>query len=445
MKITKYVLFFITGLITAGKTQAQEHPLTLKECIEFTLKNNPSNIIYQNQIEIAEKQQLEGLSYYLPQVNATATLDDNIKRQVTVIPAGAFSPVDLKVQFGNQYNSAATLQADQIIYDQSVIQGIKANKPNLELAELKKLKNEDDLIYNTAASYYQLLIYKEQLNLLSENEKKLASLLEVQKLMLSKGVITQVNYNRVQVNYNNILSQKKVSETNYLLSLNRLKNAMGLSMDKELKVLDTLNYTQEVQAPLSPDFDIKNKPDYQILEKNIVLQEIDLKRKRASALPTLSAYARYGANAFGNDFEKTFDDWYDYSAIGLKLNVPIFSGLRRYSQIKQSELQLWNAKQTLTLNSENIKLQLQSANTQLVGSYSNLQSNKSNLALAKQVFDDTNFQYSKGAASLTDFLNADYAYKEAQTNYINSLLNYFIARIDLERSQGTIKQFINQL
>lgn len=442
MKRFKILCLSVIAIATSGLAQA---PMSLKDCIDYTLKNNPSNPLYENQVKIAESQKLEALSGYLPQVNGSGTLDDNLKRQVTVIPAGAFSPTDMTVQFGNQYNTSLTLQAEQVIYDQSLLTGIKANKPNIELAELKKLRNDDDLIYTTASAYYQVLIYKEQMKLLSENERKLSDLLAVQKLQYEKGVITRVSYNRVQVNYNNVVSQKKVAETNYDLAMSRLKNAMGIPVEKQIAVVDTINYKQDVAMPVTNDFNIKNKPDFLILEKTITLQEIDLKRKRATVLPTLSVYGRYGASAFGNDFAESYDHWYDYSVVGLKLNVPLFGGLRRYSQIKQSELNLYNSRQNLIINSESIKLQLQSANTQLLSSYTNLLSNKNNIELAKTVFDDTGLQYQKGAASLTDFLNADYSYKEAQANYINSLLNYLIARIDLERSKGTIKQFVNQL
>jgi outer membrane protein len=439
--VTLTFFAFIPEMAEAQDTKT----LSLKECIEYTLKENPNTVVYDNQIKIAEQQKIEGRSYYLPQINGTGTLDDNLKRQVTIIPAGVFGPEERPVTFGNQYNTNLALQADQVIYDKSLIEGIRANKPNIELAELRKKRNDDDLIYSTAAAYYQVLIYKEQLKLLNENEKKFTELLRVQKLQFEKGVITKVSYNRVQVNYNNILSQKKVAETNYELSMNRLKNAMGVGVGTNLNIVDSINYQQEVTAPGAPEFNIKNKPDFLILEKNISLQEIELRRKRASMYPTLNAYARYGAQAFGNDFIKSYDQFYDYSSIGLKLNVPIFSSGRRYSQIKQSKLTLINTRQNLEINAEAIKLQLENSNTQLTNSYNNLQSNKNNLALAKEVFDDTNLQYQRGAASLTDFLNSDYAYKEAQTNYINSLLNYLITRIDLERSKGTIKDFANQL
>lgn len=232
---------------------------------------------------------------------------------------------------------------------------------------------------------------------------------------------------------------------NYNLALSKLKNAMGYSVDKEISIVDTINYKQDIQVPDGANLNINNRTDYQILKKNLQLQEIDLKRKRASVLPTLSAYAKYGANSFGNDFSKAYANWYDFSAIGLRLNVPLFGGLKKYSQIRQSELNLLNSKQNLILNSENIKLQVQSTNTQLLSSYTNLQLNKNNIELAKSVFDETSLQYEKGVTTLTDFLNADYAYKEAQSNYINSLLTYLMVKIDSEQSKGTIKQFVNQL
>lgn len=445
----KNLHLLLLTLLLPAVVQAQNNtiPLNLKDCIRLALRDNLSNSIYQNQISIAENQKLEALAGYLPQVNGAATFDDNIKRQVTVIPAGAFSPVDLKVQFGNQFNSSLMLQADQVIFDRSMLVAIQANKPNIEIAEYKKQKNNDDLIYSTATSYYLALGYKEQIKLLAENEKKLSDLLNIQKLQFEKGVITRVTLNRVQVNLNNIISLKKVAETNYSLSLSRLKNTMGIPVDKDIQIVDTLNYKQEVLAdlPAMEDFNIQLKPDYLILDRTIKLQELDLKRKQSAIYPTLSAYARYGALAFGNEFSKVYKQLYDYSAIGLKLNVPIFSGLRRQSQIKQSELNLYNTRQNLELNAENLKLQIKSAQTQVLSSYTNLQSNKNNIVLAKMVFDDTSLQYEKGTASLTDFLNADYAYKEAQTNYINSLLNYLTARIELERAKGTIQEFVHKL
>ena len=428
-----------------GLSQQSSQPMSVKNCVEYSLKNSLSASVYSNQVSIATQQNREGVSNYLPQVNISGTMDDNLKRQVTVIPAGAFGPTDTKVQFGNQYTTSVTIQADQVLYDQSLITVLKGSRTGIELAQLKQVKNEDDIIYNTLVSYYKVLIYEEQIKLLSENEEKLQGLVDVQRLQYEKGVLKEADYKRVLVNFNNVKSQRELAETSKKMALSNLKNAMGMELEIPLVLSDTLALQNEIIRPSFSDFDISEKTDYKILETNILLQEIDLERKRAQMLPTLSMYARYGASAFGNEFAHTFDAWYDFSVVGLKLNVPVFSGLRRVSQIKQSELTLENTKQNLEINARNYKLQLQNANTQLMSSYTSVKANKENLDLANYVYENMELQYQKGVVGLTDFLNADYSKKEAQSNYINSLFNYVLAKIEIEQAKGTIKEFVNQL
>lgn len=437
-------------LLPAGigmKAHAQEMPrvLTLKECIEYSLRNHPSSAVYNNELEIARKRETEAVSAYLPQVNATGTLDDNVKRQVTIIPAGAFSPVDLKVQFGVQYMTNVYAQVDQPIYDPTLIQGIKAAGPNKEIARLQKLKNDDAVIYNTATAYYGCMIQKERLKLLEQNEKKLAEILQIQKQQYERGLIRQVDYERVKVNYNITRSQQEVSAMNYRLALNQLKNAMGLSLNDSLSISDSFDYTKIIARAESGDIDVRNTWDYRLQTQSLSLQEIDLKRKRASLLPTLNAYGRYGAQAMNNSFAEQYNNWFDYGVVGLRLNVPVFSSFRRYSQIRQSELTLLNARENFRIVTNNLQLAVINSNTALASSYSTFLSNKENLDLARSVFENTSLQYQRGVASLSDLLNSEYAFKEAQTNYISSLVNYLVSRMDLERSKGNLAQYINQL
>lgn len=446
MTTIKSAVMLVLLLISAGAFAQQEQAkLSLQDCIQYSLKNHPSHNVYNNELEIARKRGTEAISSYLPQVAGTGTLDDNLKRQVTIIPAGAFSPVDLKVQFGVKYTTNVYAQVDQPIYDQALIASIKANGPNMEIARLQKQKNDDVLIYNTASAYYSCVIQMEKLKLLQQNEKKLAEVLSIQKQQYERGLIKQVDYDRVKVNYNITRSQQEVSALNYRLALNQLKNAMGMPLSDSIVINDTLDYTKIIAQAESRDMDVKSTWDYRIQTQNLALQEIDLKRKRAALYPTLNAYGRYGAQALNNDFTDQYKNWFDYSVVGLRLNVPIFSSFKRSSQIKQSELSLYNARENFKVTSNNLQLAVINSNTALASSYSTFISNKENLELAKGVFDNTSLQYQRGVASLSDMLNSEYSFKEAQTNYINSLVNYLISRMDLERSKGNLSQYINQL
>jgi outer membrane protein len=439
-------LFTLTAtLLFAFVGNAQTNTFSLKQSLEFALQNHPSLGIYENEQAIADYKAKEALASYLPQVNASVSADDNLKLQSTIIPAGVFGPTETKVSFGNKYSTVATLQAEQTIYDQAMILGIKAAKPNTQLANLNKEKNDENIIYNAATAYYQAMIYKEQEKLLTENERKYQELLPALKLQYEKGVAKKIDYDRVRVNLLNTQSQKQVVQTNYQLALNQLKNAMGMPLNAPLTITDSVNISTGLQPLANQDFSAANKLDYKIQQQNIELYNIDVKRKRASYLPTVSMYYRYGQQAMGGTLSKTYSNWLDFSGIGLKVNVPIFSGFRRSSQLKQSQLSLENAMDNLKISETNLTLQFQNAQTKLLSSYSNAQTNKENLSLAQDVFTTTSLQYQKGTASLTELLNADYSYKEAQNNYITSVINYYIANIELERAKGNLKTFITTL
>lgn len=448
MKKGKTLPIAILLMMVSVITQAQESKpilFSLKESIAYSLKNNPSSTIYKNEVLIAKEKKTEALAGYLPQVNGTGTFDDNLKRQVSVIPAGAFSKEEIKIQFGNQYNTNLVAQVDQVLFDRSITVAKEANKVNTLIADLKLLQNNETIVYNTVMAYYQILTYNEQEKLLVENEKKYDELLRILQLQYEKGVAKKIDYDRMKVSQSNIKSQLSLLKTNRELALNKLKYAMGMELSHNIAINDSLDYSMQVSMPVANQLDTKNLLDFKIQSNNIALQQLDVERRKFAFYPTLAGYARYGAQTFGNEFGKSFGNWFDYSSIGLKLNIPIFDGNKKKSQLSQSKLSLLNAQESLKLNERNYELQFQNANTQLFRSYTSMNDNKETLNLAADILKNTGLQYQKGTASLTDFLNSDYSYKEAQSNYISSLLNFLTARVDLEKSQGNLSTYVNQL
>lgn len=430
----------------SAQVQATDTLNSLQRCLGYALEHNPSSTVYLNQAKIAKQKAVETSSVYLPQVSGSVTTDDNVKRPTTIIPGGIFSPNDLEVQMGSQYSTNAVVQVEQTLYDQSMFYAAPANRANTAIAQLNILRNNEDIVYNTSTAYYQVLIYNEQEKLLAQNERKYNDLLSVLQLQYQKGAAKKLDYDRVRVSLNNIKAQQALVGMNKELAMNRLKNAMGLPLESNLVISDSLDYNREISMPLrNLGFDSHQLTDYRIQTQNLRLMDLNTRRRKAAYLPTLSVYARYGAQSYGNEFAASFNNWFDYSVVGLKLNVPIFSGLRRNSQYMQSKLEFENAKLNLEISEQNMRLRYLNSWTQLFSSYTSLTTNHENLGLAQEVFETTTLQYQSGAAPLSDVLNSDYSFKEAQTNYITSLLNFLTARLDYERAQGTLTAYIHNL
>jgi outer membrane protein len=443
MNKKKFLMLFSCFLL--GLSLYAQKRVGLREAIDYSLKNHKSAVIYNNKIGIATNQKKDAVSEYLPQVNGSLGFDYNIKRQTTVFPGAMLgSPTDVEVQFGNTFTGLGTIQLDQTIYDQALIFGIKAGIPAQLMAELNRDKNNEDLSYNTAMAFFQILVLKEQQKILVANEKQYDELYRISKLRFDKGAGKKVDVDRVVVRLNDLKADLKQIELDINVAYNSLRNAMGSPLDDSFVIEENLDYSKYLEIQ-QDTLNIKNLIGYKLQEQNIILQEIDLKRKQAAFLPTVDAFARFGEQAFGNELDTAFGRWKDFSLVGLKVNVPIFSGGHRDSQIKISRLELDNAKQDLNLGVADFEIKFENARRQLPEDITKLNSNKTNMELAKSIYDTNKFEYDKGVALMSDLLDTDFTYRQAESKYMSSLFNLVTNRLIYERAKGTIRSFVNQL
>jgi len=442
----KRLYFFVFALLPMGLYAQSSY--TLKTCIEYGLKNNRTNVVYENEKKAADGKAKEALAEYLPKIGVTATLDNNLKVQESIIPAGVFGPEDIRVAFSQKYNTNGLVQLDQTIFDQSILVGLKANKYNKQQADLNIKQNQETIIYNISNAYYQIYVYREQLELLRENLQTYVKQIDISALQVKKGVTLKKDLDKVTVDYNNALSQIRVAESNLILAQNQLKYEMGYPISEQLAVDSASQQDvlpQVANNVQNPDFTVINRTDYQLSEVNARLLEIDQSRLKSGWLPKLSAYAKYGANGFGSTLGPAVKDLNSYSAVGLKLNIPLFDFFKRNAQYNQAKYKSINAVENMKVDAGKYELEYENAKTKLIKAQSSLENDQRNIVLAQSVFTVTDLQYKKGVETLTEWLNAQSAIQDAQNTYLNSLYSFLQAKLDLEKAAGSLKTFYTSL
>ncbi|MCB9034420.1 MAG: TolC family protein [Chitinophagales bacterium] len=432
------ILFYFVGNVTAQEL------FNLQQCIDYALKNSVTVKMAANDVAVAYAKKREGQSAYLPQINAQVKWDDNLKLQSTAFPAMDFGGVSIPgqtLQIGNKYNTTAGIELNQMIFNWSYIQGIKAIQPGYELAQMKKQQTEQDLIYNVAVAYYNILVINENEKLILQNEERLAKTLPIIKLQKDKGVIRQVDVDKVQVNYNNVLIQKDILSTKKDIAYNNLKYTIGMPLTDDIAIDSTVTTANAIKANYGDTANVKNRIELQMIRKNIYLQNILSKRISAGYMPQLSFYTRYAANSFGDKFVNSFNNWHDFAAIGISLDIPIFDGLRTKSSLQQAKLNIATMKEDLIQKEQAMQLQLLNANTQLQNAEQNLTINRNNIDLAKNVLDVATLQYQKGTISYTDWMASDYSYREAEQNYLNTLVQFIQSKLEVDRANNNIESY----
>lgn len=193
---------------------------------------------------------------------------------------------------------------------------------------------------------------------------------------------------------------------------------------------------------IANDFNAENRTEIQLINKQLELLTLDRKAKEAEYYPTLALVGSFNYVGMGKEFPwfskdaKTF--YYNTSSVGLSLNIPIFNGFATRSKLRQADINLKKAeveKRELTLA---LNLDIENAKTQINNSLITIDTQKENVDLAKKVLENTKSNYHHGLATLTDLLEAEKAYTDAQNNHTNALLEYKLAEIKLIKAKGQL-------
>lgn len=447
MKLTKSItiLFLVLYLPLFGQTYS------LKQCIDYAKENNSNIKIAYLDADVSNEVVWEQTGKGLPQINISGSLEDKLKITTQLLPgelmgqpAGTFIPV----KFGTKYNATGTISLTQKIFDGSFWVGLKAAKISEEMSQQNIQKTNEQTVYDVSTSYYRALIVKKRLENLKLILGASESTLKSTELKFQNGLAKKIDVDKIKVSYNNTRSQVQQTELSYDQALNNLKYYMGMPVENSITLTGDLpDYSTEFSLANSNESVAEKRIDYQMLESNLRLYEADKQNNIYAYLPTLSFYANYSYQAMRSqfDFLKSDKDWYNSSAIGLELKVPVFSGFQKYSKVQQSQLNIEKTQESLKKTEQAIKVEVSNYYIQFKNALDNIQNEKENLSLAESVYSNTQLAFSQGTGSTLDLVQSESALRETQNNYYNKLLTLYVAKLDLEKSQGSLINFINNL
>jgi outer membrane protein TolC len=449
--------------------------LTLEQCIDYALENsiNIKNAVLDEDIADARVKETRGIG--LPQIDATVGLLHNQKlprfyaQYVTPEP-GQESFIDLSgvpgIQDGDvvamqnffQLKSSgnAALSINQILFNGSYLVGLRAASAYRELSIRATRQSKQQTIQQVTKAFYGVLINKDRMNLFDNNISRVESLLKTTKALNENGFAEGIDVDRIQVTLNNLVAERDKFYNLQELTIHLLKFQMNYPMDQPLDVAGDIASLQVDEGLLKNyelDWDYKQRTDYSLLEANRNLQELDVRNKFSSALPSLSAFANLGYSTQSPNISGLFqtnttgvpdaegigpDKWYSFSSFGLNLNIPIFSGLQRSYRLQQAKINLMKIENNFTSLKSAIDLEIKQAAISYLNAIKSLESQRANTKLAENIARITKIKYEEGVGSNLEVIDAEASLKESQINYYNALYDALIAKVDLDKAYGKL-------
>ncbi|RFP66306.1 TolC family protein [Hymenobacter lapidiphilus] len=249
-------------------------PLSLKQAIDYAVKNKPTLLSTRLGEQSAKAKVGEIRSAGLPQVNVTANVADNFKLQKSLVNFGALgggaSATTLTQQdiaaaqngqtvnlgtvtlpsepmppqafaFGLQWAGNTSASVSQLLFDGAYLIGLKAAKVYEELAQKQTQQAEIDVVEQVSKAYYSTLVARERLQLLSRNVQRLDTLLYQTNETFKAGFAEKLDVQRLQVQRNNLVVEQQKASRLTDLSVALLKFQMGLPQSQTVALSDSLS------------------------------------------------------------------------------------------------------------------------------------------------------------------------------------------------------------
>jgi len=435
-------------LCTIGLTaNAQVKSLTLKEAVVYALENKADAKKAKLQVENSEYKIQEVRSRALPQISANGNLTHNPIIQTTVIDGAGFGQPGTTIQaaFGQKWTSGAGVSLTQTIFDQSVFTGLRAARSTREFYQINDQLTEEQVIERVANNYYSVYVQKERLVLLDSNYVNTTKVRDIVKGQFDNGLAKKIDLDRIVVKMSNIDTERQQIKNQITLQENALKFYMGMPIETQIDL--PKEEFEVVPAALTEVPNVENRTEYLLLKKQEELLVFNKKAVEAGYYPTLSLTAGYNYIGQGPQmpwFAKPSNGvyWSDYSAIGLNLHVPIFTGFGTRAKVRQADVEIRSLQEDMKDTKLSLDLDYRNAMAQIDNNLVTINNQKENMRLATEILSNTKNNYLQGLASLTDLLDAENASLEAQNNFTRAVLNYKIAEISLIKSKGELKTLI---
>lgn len=440
--------------------QSQPKEFSLQEAIQFATTTNINVQTSRLDAASAEARIKEVKSATLPQVSIGSLLTYNAIIQKFILPAGGFgggAPSSGTATSGNQPENAevtaipfgvnfqGNVQAtvNQLLYDASYKIGLKAAATLRELSQKNVTASKINVAEQVAKAYYNVLVSEERIKLLDYNIARIDTLLRETQALNKQGFVEKIDVDRLEVQSNNLKAERQNVQNLVTLSYYLLKFQMGLGVNDPIILTDKIQEMNldelERSVTFPTELDYNQRIEFSVLQSQIKLADLDYQSIGKQYFPRVLASGTYGHNNGRNNLGEFFTTkWFNSAAINLQLQVPVFDGFQKKYAAQQKKIALQKAQLGSNLLRNSIDLQVRQSQITIQNSLQTLRTQKRNLDLAQEILRVTRIKYKEGVGSNIEVLNAESSSREAQTNYFASLLDFMLAKVDLDKATGKL-------
>lgn len=416
--------------------------IALEQALETAIENNVDVTIAREDKDISQYDTKIARSRLLPQLNlignyARSHVSDRINPLTTPDYA---------------HQETLGVQLRQILFNDEVWSGLKAQRKIEEAEDYDQLSTELDVLESVSIAYFDYLSAKKLYDIERENLSLTENNYQLAQLRADIGSVEPSEVYRWEQNRASgraALIQRESARSNALIRFNRLIGAPREAVwnfedinvrNDELFFMDEFLNTKIQRAVefrqwgvFLQKFALDNAPELVAFDLQLAAQGYFLRQKqRRYYLPEVSASVEYAYVQTGSEFAQT--DSQNEATLGVQLTFPLFEGGLRDAEIRQRKATIRRLSAQREKALQQIEERVMVAFNAIASGHPNIRLSRRALVSAEKNYNSVQEKYSQGAASILDLLDAQSALLSQRQAAAVAVYDYLAAVHQLQRS-----------
>ncbi len=402
----------------------------LMSVYQLAEKNDPTHLQEIAAHRVALESRPQALSQLLPSVDLSA---DTTRLDQDISLSGGFgSGGDVN------YNTRGyTLSISQPLFRRDRFIALAQSDSEIKQAEAELVDAQQELIVRIAERYFDILASQDNLEFAQAEVKSLSRQLEQANQRFEVGLSAITDVHEAQAGYDLAVAQ----EIQTLNAIDNAGEAIRELTGDYITVINGLGENMSLVRPNPEEIDdwtqISMAQNSGIIAANYAAETArkEVKRQSAGHLPTLDLVASQDYNSSGGRFgaNKTHT-----TAIGLELNVPIYSGGLVSSQTREAHENYNIAMHALELARRSAQRLTREAYLGVISGISQVKALKQAVVSSETALEATEAGFEVGTRTAVDVVVTQQATSEARRNYSQAKYDYILNTLKLKQAAGTL-------
>jgi len=454
----KYTTILFLIILSTLSVKAQKQ-WTLEQCIDYALQHN---------IEIKQKE----LNLQIQQSNVTqskATLFPTITANGSDVVNWGKSVDRYTNEFADTRTNSVNLylQGSVTLFNGfQLLNSVKRNILNLKMQEYELDVAKDLKALSVTTAFLQIVYDKENLINKQDQVKLSEKQTERTQKLVDAGSQAKGDLYNIRSQLASDQAQLINAENQLNLSMLKLKQLMDLpgdtAFDIAVPIIELTENFGGLQDPYKVyDYAIQNRPEIKSAEMQVEASQKSLSISKGGVSPSLTFSASLGSGFSGanqildgapvfNGFNpngnitsagdtvlapmftynyatKTWDDQIidnrNYS-VGFHLTIPIFNGLRTYTNVSQSKIAVQQAELQLEQTKRNMRQTIEQAYADARSSFKQYESAKIQVNALKEAFNYSEEKFNAGMIDAFEYNSAKIKLDLAMSQLLTAKFNY---------------------